>query len=130
MKGSSIRFQNDGLTFGSLLRGPHIPLIGLQASSLHHLVEKLCHCFTVSVNSLVAKWRRSADGFLWLSSPPSRLCSTHRALPLWATRGRAGASFLCIPQLVSQKEEKVFPSWLFWTRCSLGKHPCSLRPSE
>lgn len=70
MKGTPICFCNDGLTFGSLLRGPHIPPIGLQASLLHHLVEKLCHCFTVSVNSLVAKWRRSADGLLWLSSLP------------------------------------------------------------
>lgn len=37
-----------------------------------------------------------------LPSPPLPfvLCSPHRAFPFWATRGRPGASFLCIPQLL------------------------------
>lgn len=73
-----ICIQNIGFTFGSSHSSPHILFISLQAHSLLHLVEKLCNCHVVSVNSLVAKWRRSADSLLCLPSPPvfsaSSLC--------------------------------------------------------
>lgn len=135
-KAPPISIQNVGLTFGSPLSGPHFPLISLQASSLHHLVEERCHCLALSVNSLVAKWRRSADGLLWLSSSPlpsplvfAALTVHFHFVPPGGEMEPVSFAFL---NSSNKKKGRSFPplspelsrgSWLSWARCSLGKHP-------
>lgn len=144
-QGSPISIQNVGPTFGSPLSGPHFPPISLQASSLHHLVEERRHCHAASVNSLVAKWRRSADGLLWLSSLPSPplpsplLSSLQLSLCVstWRHQGERWSQCpLHSSTRLTKSREGLSPPWpelscgscLSWTRCSWGKHPGSLGP--
>lgn len=87
-------------------------------------MEKRCNGHVVSVNNLVAKWRRSADSLLCLPSPPLlSVSSVH--VPLSTTRGRdeAGCSFckLAFPPSMAKKEKRELKE-----SSSVHPHTCSL----
>lgn len=66
---------------------------GLYAPPSSGKTLPLPHCVSKQPGCEMAEICRRPPLVL-LPSPPSRLCSSHCAFPLWATRGRAGASFL------------------------------------
>lgn len=81
-------------------------------------MEIRCNGHVVSVNNLVAKWRRSADSLLCLPSPPLLSVSSLH-VPLSTTRGRDGAGVLFVtgfPQTMNKKGE---------LKESSSPHPCS-----
>ncbi len=139
--------HNLGFTFGASFSSPHIPVHRPPNPYILHLVEKCCNGRAVSVNNLVAKWRRSADRLLCLPPPfISTLC-----VPFSTTRGRneAGVSFVTgfsqsikrgLKESSSLLHPHVFTRFLEiihgreWsqTRCSLGNtvSSCSQSPAR
>lgn len=83
---SAFRTSTSHLDLDSQASKPH---------TLPHLVEKCCNGHVVSVNSLVAKWRRSAESLLCLTPAPHPLLSVSSVyVPVVTTRGRDEAALL------------------------------------
>lgn len=96
-----------GFTFGASFSSPHVPIHEPPDRYVPHLVENRCNGHVVSVNNLVAKWRRSADSLLCLPSPPL-LSVSSVYVPLFTTRWRDEAGVLFVtgfPQSMKKKRK-------------------------